>query len=685
MSVAWQDTEGLSHEACTLCFAAQEIANALRQVPGTRALPGAWQGESPSAPFVLLLSKFSLAIHQDAVERFFGRQSLPEAPQSFAISTVQRVDGTAYLVLGADRAGALYGAYELLNRLGFRWFSPDAWDSEIPEALPDPLPQLHLRQKPSFERRGFMGGGEGGREFVLWMARNKMNGWRVGRNLEPFCRKLGILFDGGPGHGVFERYLPPARHYDKHPEWYGLRNGKRSSKVEGGAGDNACFANAEMRKEVSRGLVEDLIDGSSRWADMVEIWATDNGRWCECEPCARLGNHMDKLLLLAHDCRQAIRRAMEDGRLCRNVKVSVLAYHETLPPPTRPLPEDFDHNNVLVTFFPIMRCYAHGLNDLLCTEINARFMEMWEAWTAKPTPFRGSMVIGEYYNVSTFSGISIPFTRVMANDLPFYHRTGACQIHYMHPLSQQWGTLALTNCQFAAQIWDHALNPSSWLDRFLHQRYGAQARDMKIFYERLEPAMRNCKPLRHYVLKAAPENESLPSDDEYVPGYRITGLNDTLRREGRLESPNPIFTTRHLCYDSSESGQDEGPSLVETMTLLEQAQQALDRAMLDCRQPSICPRLVSDALRFRYTKQMLLFVYYLVRLRMQENKGTLELAQAEARALREIGETLRGEDLMNRFNFFDAKYDFYRNGLTSTWLDKTYEEVMKKYFPSKGG
>lgn len=112
-----------------------------------------------------------------------------------------------------------------------------------------------------------------------------------------------------------------------------------------------CFTNAEARREIAANMVEDLISGPRRWADYVNIWHLDNGAWCQCANCAAAGNRTDLLFLLCHDCRKAISAARREGRLHREVNIVLASYYETLPPPSRPLPPNFDHDHVIVIFF----------------------------------------------------------------------------------------------------------------------------------------------------------------------------------------------------------------------------------------------------------------------------------------------------------------------------------------------
>ena len=662
--VDWTAPEGPAHEACTLSFAAAEATEFLSRVPGVQAEAGVVEDASPEAPFIAVLTPTALEAADGWVSERFGRVRPPEAEQSFAIRTIREGEASGYLVLGRDRAGALYGTYELLRRLGFRWLGPDDHDTHVPGALPRPLPDLDLSQSPSFITRGFHGGEDRGSEaFLLWMARNKLNLWFAAQSNKPFCRKLCLKFLTG-GHSIYHRYAPPEKYFADHPEWYCLKDGERRGEIERGFGYNVCFSNAEVRRQLAENMVEDLISGENRWTDIMQVWPLDNGVWCECEGCRRLGNPTDQILLLAHDCRQAILRARREGRLGRDVRVNIPAYHETLPIPTKELPPGFDHAGTLVIFFTIERCYSHPIDDPACTEINAGLARFLKDWRENPDcPFRGEMFIGEYYNVSSFASLAIPFARTMAVDIPFYHAVGARHLNYMHVTTAHWGTLSLTNAQFAAQLWDHRLDCRAFFEDYLDHRYRGHSEAMGRFYDLLEQAMRNSKPLKHYAGLEKPRHCLFP----------------ILRQKGSSGSPLTIFTSEHLPYAPTHRLKNDGPSLLETLRILDEAERVLDQVFLEVTDATVARRLADDVRRFRYTRSMVQFLYRLIRVRLLENQDDPARAGLEARALRDVGEALRREDLVMRFQQGDRPHNRYENGLTATWFARAYAEVMADY------
>ncbi len=660
--VDWIAEEGAEQEACTLAFAAVEAAEFLSKIPDVQAEVDAFEGVFPEAPFIAVLGPSAFAEARERVS--VGEAALPEVEQSFVIKTVREQNACGYLVLGSDRAGALYGVYELLEQMGFRWPGPAEYDTHIPEALPGPLPDLDMSRSPSFVTRGFHGSEDrGGEAFLLWMVRNKLNLWFSAESNKPFCRKLCLKFEAG-GHSIFHRYVPPSRYFADYPEWYALSGGERKGEINRGVGYNICFSNEGVRKTLAENLVEDLISGEHQWTDTMRVWPLDNGIWCACEDCQKLGNPTDQTLLLAHDCRQAILKARRDGRLNREVRVGIPAYHETLPIPTKALPQGFDHGGTVVTFFTIERCFAHSLDDASCTEINAGLAALLKDWTENPDClFRGDMSIGEYYNVSSFVSLAIPFSRTMAVDIPFYYHTGARHMNYMHVPTADWGTLSLTNTQFAAQLWDHGLDCQAFVEDYLKFRYKSHAEEMGRFYDILEQAMLNCKPLKHYAGLEKPRH----------------CLFQILREKGSPESPLTIFTSEHLPYAPAYRLKNDGPSLLETIQKLDEAERILDQVFLDATDPAVARRLVDDVRRFRYTRHIVRFLYRLIRVRLFENQDDAVRARLEARALRDVGETLRREDLVMRFQQGDYPHNRYENGLTATWFARAYAQVMADY------
>ena len=136
-------------------------------------------------------------------------------------------------------------------------------------------------------------------------ARPRLNYWCVEEENHPFLRKLGIKMVWG-GHVVGFDYLKPndpypykhakfptdddtppdpypvseeflgdangngvLSYHEAHPEWYGLRDGKRSSRITGDGGDNFCTSNMAAMAEWTKNAVDDLVGGRYKDAGLI--------------------------------------------------------------------------------------------------------------------------------------------------------------------------------------------------------------------------------------------------------------------------------------------------------------------------------------------------------------------------------------------------------------------------------
>ena len=679
-SLDWQLAPNDDHRACILSFAAVELQEHLNRVPEIVCDVMPLDLMEAHDDTVASVSISTLADSGEAVK------DAPEQGYCIRTDSEGNDNRCRYSIIGNDAQGALYGAYELLHRFGFRWFSPDPWDQVTPERISfDPI---SLTENPSFTLRGFWATDDRGTEaFLLWMARNKLNLWSAEQPEKGFCRKLGIRFTTG-GHSIFARYADPKRYFEEHPEWYGLQAGGRSKKIDENVGDNICIANAEVRHHIAEALAHDLAEGEWKWVDLINVWALDNGTYCTCDECANLGNPTDQIMLLANDCRKSIVAARNAGLINREVIVSIPAYHETLDIPSRELPADFDHDGIVATFFPIERCFVHTFTDSGCTEINQPLLEFWENWTRNSdNPFKGSMLVGEYYNVSAYASLAIPASRTMAADIPYYYRSGARLMHFMHIGTALWGTLALTNTQFAAMLWNHELEVDAFLADYFANRYGDRSAAATEAYDTLERAMLNAKPLKHYAGMDRHTLRSTIKSPKSIHAVDSEPADKHVAHSNAISFEDALFTTRHLRYGRHGATTESGPSLTESLDALMRVERSFDDELLSSIDPMVRRRIRLDLRRVRYTRYSVEFSYHAVRLRMFELMDDAESAALEARALEDVGETLRRETEMPKLKP-DAEVEdwhrFYRNGLTATWLSEFYEETMDRYGLSHG-
>jgi len=689
----WFDADASGPTACTESFAATELRHYLcamtgldptdpshfpirddrEEVAGNVIIVGSGRSNHQCAPY-------------QAELQAAGPGSPAPGPEGFRIKTVRKKDGVAILISGFDRVGTLYGAYDFLEMFGVRWFSPGLAGEVVPARSELSIAAIDRSDAPKFSTRGYWAeffvpeheyvvpqGRKGTIEFFNWMARNRMNLWSAGEEAVPAgeMKKRGLHLSAG-GH-TFYLLLDPSAPYpyrhsgfpagdgkpadpypespefkgnlngdgvlsysEAHPEWYGLgADGKRHFPVDP-FGENFCTSNPHMMAEFLKNLVEKLELGAWKYADVLDWCPEDSSpdHWCQCDNCRKLGSPTDRNILMAHLIRQELQRALAEGRLKREIKVTFILYQAAglMDPPTRPLPAGFDYTGVTATFYPIHRCYVHALDDPACTEFNRPYADDLKAWRENPF-YKGTFQVGEYYNISAFRDLPILYTRVMEHDIRYFHENGARGMHYMHVAMGNWGPRAVTNDQFARMLWNPDVDVRAFLDEYFRLRYENARIQMRDFYASLEQAMQNVPA---YV--STPASYNIPAHLNYRgsgprPGHLERALHDIA--DGK---PTTLFPFLHLRMAGDHPPPDDGPSMEDTVHELERTERLMDEALSLKVSDRVRACILEDEGLFRYGAATVRLYYHLARstghpLRSPEWTQEMKLASYQAEYL----------------------------------------------------
>ena len=401
------------------------------------------------------------------------------------------------LVCGGSRAGLLHGVYTLLSRLGWVWPDPgrEAHMAECAEI--DNLRRATVH-RPSFRYRGFHPEpiSHCTTEFLLWMARNRMNFYVLQPGFNDALQILCFHLFGGTH--ILDEILGADEEgvagplFDEHPEWFALISGERTPCVR----HQMCLSNPELCRFVARKSVDYFAEKCSG-ADIFAFWLSDSwDTWCECESCRQMGNCTDRYVNLTHVLRGELDLRFAGGDLETNPELWFGAYEggESLYPPSR-FPEGFDFDHCVLGFYPINRCYVHNFNDRECTELNGEYFKALEAWRSID---RLQITLCEYYGVSQYQDLPLVFREKISSDIPFYSSLGLMGCSYMHPPVEFPGPRALNNFVFAGLIWDAAEQAEELCTRYLGARYGDAAAHMRRFYDLLEKAFENVTALQSW-------------------------------------------------------------------------------------------------------------------------------------------------------------------------------------------
>lgn len=687
--VNWLDADRADDTVCTQCFAALELQRYLRRMTGRKEdIRLVDDSRTPSSGDLIVVGRAASADARAAFESLGVTEEQLEAlgPEGYRIRSSVVQGRRLVVVAGRERVGTLYGVYDLLYRMGCRWFAPGELGEDVPrvEAIPD----LDVTERPSFVTRGFLAWeNRGDEDFLLWMARNRLDYWTLAQ--EPHClmHKLGLRMVCGRHHaedefiGPYKPYpydharftgdegrprdpYPPSSDYqsdanhdgqlsyfEAHPEWYSMVKGKRTPGIRENFGTNYCTSNPHATAEFVKNYVQGLIGGPYREADIVRFWTLDAGKWCECDACKAQGTPTDRHLLLVHRFCQELDKARAEGRLHRPLDVTFLAYSDVVEPPTRPLPAGFPPDYCMATFYPIGRCYVHRLDDPACSAKNSQYVRQLAGWTQDPQRhYRGQLAIGEYYNISGFKCLPICFMHTMATDIPYYYRAGARTFDYMHVTTTGWGTKALTNYQMARQLWDVQTDCDALWSDYFTRRYGPAAASMRAFYESLEQMLCNATELKYGLAR-------------------------------RLDSGvKELFPNAHLQYERQPGVPCDGPTLVEIVEHSRRCRRLLTESLGLSLPSAMRARIVEDEQCFTYGERTVAFYYACVRAFQENRDGRPDAARPYYAEARRLGELLRNDTVSTGSSSSHANAE---NAFVAARVPNVLEHLAKLLDPAK--
>jgi len=664
--ISWADFSNEDCRACTECFAAvdakailEEKKNLKVELCDLNCLP------SEEGTVIFLgedCAKFAAEQYGLPYERI-------EEEDSFRMYGTKRDGFNVALIYGGARSGSAYGMIEYLEYHGIRFIAPGEeniiYSKEYDHSEKE---EFEITKTPSYQVR------EAKSEFlmdekediIMWAYHARINHFfLMNVNKRELFHKLCLNIVGG-GHTIWYKYMDVNQEYpykhaifggegkpedpyevsplfkgdvngdgilsygEAHPEWFAEVDGVRTlnrdydlfERLSYATGDFICTTNEEGTNEFIKLMLQTLIDGENRSVTNFKLEGLDNGTWCQCEKCRQDGTYSYKLLMLAYKLDKAIKQATEEGKIKRRIRVEIPAYHETLPPPDRALPEDFDYSNIYVTFCVIERCYVHTINDPKCLETNKPLCDNLLAWTNGY--YQGEIMITEYFNVSSFAGMPFVLTDKIKNDMVFYYNIGVRHFVYMHILGRNWGVQAINNYLYGKLMWDVNDDSDKLVEEYFNVRYGEYSEQMKAVYQELEDAGSNCKYIKHY---------------QWLDG-KTRSLCRSLNKEDTV-----FFPLKHCNLDYREDDVQAGPSLLETAERYQACFDGFKEFVKDRETHA----LTEDLEQLEYGVYTLWYLYYKSLEAVRGDISASEKANMFAEKLEQITGPLLGYDMGDRF------------------------------------
>jgi hypothetical protein len=427
-----------------------------------------------------------------------------------------------------------------------------------------------------------------------------------------------MIFNVG-GH-IFEAILAPDRVmpsgktlWEEHQPWYGLPASGQRTKNRALA-TQFCVSQPDLMEFLGAELLKKIM-GLWRQADLVEVWGFDTwGSTCTCTDCRALGNSTDQMLHFLSAMRDYLNRATANGRLDHPVTLSGCAYEgtSTMGGPGKPFPANLIAARDVIVFYPINRCYAHGLYDPACDD-NRRYHEDLQSWLGRSPKM--DVFFGEYYNVSKYEDLPLLFATTMRKDIPGHHAAGCRGLTYMHLPLVNWSVRTLTQNLYAQLAWDAGADVDALLNEYFSLWYGPFAQRMRVVYDHTEAAWRHVSQWRNWD--------------------KTSVLHQLLRWDGRKPT-RPMTIPAHLgdVARTTATGHEAVEKLNAALEIMASLRRASDF------QPPYELRIGEDARALRYGRDTIELMSLLVEYREALLQDRADQANTLWRRIEQVAQSL---------------------------------------------
>jgi hypothetical protein len=398
------------------------------------------------------------------------------------------IDARNLRIEGASPRAALFGAYDILERLGCGWCVPG--DDVVPKRDTLELAALRVDTRPAFQYRMML-------DFPMlsvaqtiaisdWLAKNRMNWVRECPNAHgepmawydrrdrvvPELKQRGLRLIVG-GH-TMHTWLPET-HFASHPEWFAYDGGARKPPT-------LCVSNPEMTAELTHNM-QRFLDRCPE-ADVIDLWHTDSEVFCHCSKCTRgvvIEGAKEKPPADVVQAAYVIsyiefvnRVAAAIARSHPKVMIGPLIYSQT----DRSMPDGCPAvaDNVLIGLAHFHRDSYRTLVGEPKSAINLRFLGNDLTWIAKSK----HSYIYEYYNCWIAPYI-YPGAQVIVRDLQILEA-----LHVQGVSSDMYGYTPVNMYVAARALWSPNFSWKNAVRGFCLRYYGDVGEDMAANELRIE-------------------------------------------------------------------------------------------------------------------------------------------------------------------------------------------------------
>lgn len=518
-------------------FAASELQRYIARMTGI-VLPIEFDVDSTKAAVVHVGAALA------AVEA--GIVPAPRYPEDDQYRIVAR--GDDLYIAGCSPRGTLFAAYDLLQRLGCRWFAPGyrfykGMHESVPTtAILDIERILDVTEVPAFKFRQefiehyYLHEPDDVVALIDWCAKSRINTVTVRLNelssvwyrvLEPECTKRGLMLTA-EAH-AFDRFLPRSEYFHEHPEWYGHVNGESSDRYF----DQFRLTNPEAVETFSRNLHQFVANFPALYS--ISAMPNDSPRWTDEDLAVH--TPVDLLFMSYAIIAKTVYEANPSMKVSIGVGVEYFGQDGTQIWES-PYPNVTWHTAVL------RRTLKQPWNDPASKQNWPQYETA--AAVTKTLVARGENVVWSS-RYAPFRDLCLPgllYADQMAIELRDLKAIGGAGIDFNYAVPPAWIPYELKHYLFARLAWDPDLEPAPLLDAYYRDRFPGAPEEMKSYYAALHRAMeRYAYPGGGYSREEA---YGRYPDDAFEEGFR--DLDEARESIDRALQVNPNDKEKQIIW-----------------------------------------------------------------------------------------------------------------------------------------
>ena len=441
-----------------------------------------------------------------AVADITGAQKPEADDEGFTYRTV----GKDLLIYGGAQRGSMYGVFSFLeDELGVKWLTPKC--TVVPSMQKYALPRLDRSEKPALALR-YDGHFAVEREPV-WSAHNKEN-----MKWNPTQNDYGNIEAYWNAH-TMGQLLPSGEFFEKHPEYFSLRDGKRIPNGQ------LCLSNPEVL-EICKTRLADVMRKNPLFR-IYSLSQNDNFSFCQCQKCTAIaeqyGGQSGLMIWFVNQVADAVRDEFPDKF------VGTFAYQYTRQPPKGIVPR----NNVVIRLCSIECCFAHPLTAG-CPQ-NQAFMNDMERWAEiAPHLFIWDYIVDYAQYIAPW-----PNFQVLGPNIEAFRKNKAIGIYEEAQYQSNGAEFEEMKAWVTTKLlWNPLLDTDSLVKVFIDGYYG-KAAPMVMDYYRLCQSL--VKPDLHFGIYIR-ENHPIYSDEFVEKAFAL--LDNALQTAEDEETRNRVERVR---------------------------------------------------------------------------------------------------------------------------------------------